>query len=87
MYQTLSHKEKLQLLNHKETRTYKMVGHSWSPLKGVGKNYCTNCGLVALRNQFTDFCVDKGCNYDVHSSYKSARSKYSRGIDYVQHAR
>ena len=79
MYKTLSESEKLSLLSTKEHRKYKMVGHSFTPLKGVGKSYCKNCGLVALRNKFTDWCVDKGCNYDVHSQYKSAKKRYTGG--------
>ncbi len=75
MYNTLSEKDKLDLLGKKDSRTYKYVGHSFTPLKGVGKQYCTNCGLLSLNNGISRWCVDKGCNYDVHSSYKSKIKK------------
>lgn len=79
-YTTLSEKEKQELLNTKDSRRYNYVGHSWVPIKGVGKMVCKSCGLVALRNPLTDWCVDKGCNYDVHSSYKHKVKTLTRRI-------
>lgn len=73
---TLSLKEKEDFLNSNTTKqTYKMVGHQWTPLKGVGKMYCKGCGLVSLRNKSTQWCVEKGCNYEDHKQYKSAMKR------------
>ena len=30
-----------------QKRAYKFKPHNFQPLKGAGKNYCVNCGLVA----------------------------------------
>lgn len=77
-YKTLNEKEKNDFLSHKESRVYKYVGHHFVPLKGVGKNYCTNCGLMALNNDITRWCIDKGCFHDVHSGYKAAIRRFTK---------
>lgn len=33
-------------------------------------NYCGHCGLVALKNSLTEWCIAKGCNFSYHPSYK-----------------
>ena len=43
-----------------QKRAYKFKPHNFQPLKGAGKNYCVNCGLVALRNDITNWCIKKG---------------------------
>lgn len=75
---TLSSKEVNDFLNDKKKDPYKMKGHQWSPMKGVGKNYCTCCGLLMLRNKATDWCVDKGCNYQDHPQYYSAMKRLTK---------
>lgn len=79
-YQTLSSKERDRFLDSKEQRSYKMVGHQFVPLKGAGKPYCKSCGLVALRNKATEWCIDKGCNFDVHKGYKEAMKRLTRSV-------
>lgn len=59
---------------------YKMRGHSFTPLKGVGKSWCKNCGLVALRNPISDWCVDKGCEYKSHTQYQAALKRLAGGM-------
>ena len=34
-------------------------------------NYCSGCGLVALRNPLTEWCIAKGCNFRYHPQYRS----------------
>lgn len=76
---TLSSKEKEEFLNNKKGKqTYKMVGHQWIPLKGVGKMYCKGCGLVGLRNAPTQWCVDKGCNYQDHKQYSQTMKRLTK---------
>lgn len=76
---TLTEKEKQELLNSRhQKQPYKMKGHSWKQLKGVGKNVCACCGLMILRNKATDWCVDKGCNYEDHNSYESAMKRLTK---------
>ena len=81
MFKTLSEKEKADFLYQKENRKYKHTGHTWTPLKGVGKQVCKGCGLIALRNPLTDWCVEKGCYYEAHPQFKSkVKSLTRRGL-------
>lgn len=57
---------------------YKMVGHTFRPLRGTGKHYCRSCGLVALRNPFTDWCIHKGCNSENHPQYQSTLKRLTK---------
>lgn len=54
---------------------YKMMAHSFKFNKRIGKQVCSTCGLVALRNAFTDWSVRMGCLSSDHPQYDSARSK------------
>ena len=75
---TLSRTEIEAWLDEKPVKEpYKMQGHSFKPLNGVGKMYCSRCGLIALRNHATNWCVQHGCNYQDHKSYESAMKKLS----------
>lgn len=77
---TLSRKEVEDWLNCKGPKEpYKMKGHSFIPLKGVGKHYCSSCGLVALNNPISDWCVNTGCNYKDHAQYESKLKKLAGG--------
>jgi hypothetical protein len=77
---TLSQKEINEFVNSagKTKEPYKMVGHTWKPLKHVGKSYCTRCGIVALNNEFTQWCIDRGCNHEDHPQYENARSRLTK---------
>jgi ribosomal protein L32 len=81
MYVTLTNKEKDAFLNSTDNRTYKYVGHSFTPLKGAGKQVCKSCGLMLLRNQITDWCVSHGCFHDVHPQYKNKLKKLAGGMN------
>ena len=50
---------------------WKHQPHKWRPLKAVGREWCTRCGLVHLHNELTQWCVKHGCDYDEHPQYKS----------------
>lgn len=63
---------------------YKLVSHRWSPLRGVGKQYCTSCGLVRLNNAISDWCVGRGCEYDLHSQYTSKVKQLTRSKKHEQ---
>jgi hypothetical protein len=79
MYKTLQQKDVVKFLSDDKVKeSYKMVGHQWSILKGVGKQYCTCCGLVKLNNKFTEWCIDKGCMNSVHPQYPDARHRYTK---------
>ncbi len=48
--------------------TYKFVPHAFTR-SVCSYRYCAKCGLIRLHNALTDWCVDKGCNYDDHTQY------------------
>ena len=77
---TLSSSEAVEFLEASNKETYKMKGHSFVPLKYTGKQYCKYCGLVALRNRATDWCVDKGCNFELHQEYKNAMRRLTKTL-------
>lgn len=60
-----------------QSESYKLVGHQWEFNKGVGKQVCKGCGLLALRNDFTDWSVRMGCLSYLHPSYESIRKRTS----------
>ena len=53
---------------------YKYEPHSFTG-RVVGRQYCVRCGLVALNNQFTSWCIRMGCNNEGHPNYNSQRRK------------
>ena len=53
--------------------TYKMESHSFSFNSRMGKSICSRCGLVYLKNPFTEWSVNMGCNSSDHSSYQIKR--------------
>lgn len=57
--------------------TYKMVGHGPWIVSG-GKQWCFSCGLIALNNRASDWCVDKGCLYDLHPQYQKSMKKLTK---------
>lgn len=76
---SLSYNEIVSFLNSSSKKEpYKMKGHSFTPLKNTGKQYCKGCGLVAGNNDFSIWCVDKGCNYMDHPQYAKTRKKLTK---------
>lgn len=75
---TLSDKEKNDLLNGSSKQPYKMKGHQFKPMNGTGKQVCNSCGLVALRNQATEWCIEKGCNFSDHNQYESTMKRLTK---------
>lgn len=49
-----------------------MEAHSFE-LRVGGKQYCSNCGLIALNNPFTDWAIRMGCRHKDHSQYENKR--------------
>ena len=41
---------------------YVYTPHHWFLDRNAGKQVCAWCGLVALRNKASDWCVEKGCD-------------------------
>ena len=76
---SLSQREIQEMMNGlKKKEPYKMEGHSFVPLKHVGKQYCRKCGLIALNNDFSQWCVRMGCNAEDHPQYASTRHRFTK---------
>ncbi len=54
--------------------SYKLQEHSFSK-RIMGKAYCSRCGLIALRNPFTQWAIRMGCNSSLHPNYKTELKK------------
>ena len=50
--------------------------------KNAGKHVCADCGLIGLRNEATQWCIDKGCNYKLHPSYTKTMKKLTKQFDF-----
>lgn len=61
---------------------YEYERHHFYLDKHAGKQVCANCGLVALRNKASEWCVEKGCQYKLHSSYQSSMTKLTKIFEF-----
>lgn len=59
---------------------FKYEPHNFNK-KILSYNYCVHCGLMLLRNKFTEWSVQQGCNYKEHSSYEHKRLQYTKLFD------
>lgn len=75
MWVTKSYNEVFGKESSKEA--YKLIGHSMTFNKRVGKMVCSNCGLVGLRNEFTDWSMKVGCMSTEHPQYQAVRKRTS----------
>jgi hypothetical protein len=53
---------------------YKFESHSPKKIKGIPWLVCNTCGLLYLRNPFTNWAIRVGCYSDYHSEYNKMRS-------------
>ncbi len=60
-----------------QKETYKMQDHSFVFSERLRKSVCSRCGLLALKNQFTQWSVDKGCFSDLHPQYENKRKQFT----------
>lgn len=58
---------------------FKFEGHVWYADKNCGKQVCASCGLIALNNEATDWCIRRGCNYKDDPAYESAMVRLTEG--------
>jgi len=52
---------------------YKLEGHSFEFNSRIGKSVCKRCGLVYLKNSFTEWSVKMGCLSSDHPQYENKR--------------
>mgnify|MGYP006961047935 CR=1 FL=1 len=57
--------------------SYQMKGHTFNGLI-AGKSYCMSCGFIALNNEFSRWCIDKGCYADLHPQYQSVKKRLTK---------
>jgi len=48
---------------------YKFEAHSFNRRLLERWECCSNCGLIALRNDPTFWCIKVGCNFSKHASF------------------
>lgn len=53
--------------------SYKLINHSFEFNSRIGKSVCKSCGLIYLKNEFSEWSVRMGCMSSDHSSYESKR--------------
>lgn len=56
---------------------WKMIPHKW--IGQFGFQVCSNCGLVRLNNEFTQWAIEHGCDNRNHPGYAAQHAK--SGID------
>ena len=57
-----------------------MEGHSWKTLGTLPWEVCKHCGLIALHNDITQWCITKGCNHKDHPGYASQLAKAGKTL-------
>lgn len=53
---------------------YEYDPHKWIKCTAIGRDRCTKCGLLALRNKFTNWCIKMGCDNANHARYTYERN-------------
>jgi len=51
---------------------YKFEAHKFTKRLVERWEYCSSCGLIALRNDPTFWAIKTGCNYEKHPNFKKA---------------
>lgn len=54
---------------------YKFEIHEPVRIKSLPWLVCRKCGLVYLKNDFTFWCMKKGCNNEDHEDYNKERER------------
>lgn len=50
------------------------------PLRGTGRQYCINCGLVYLHNDITEAAIKYGCEHEKHPGFIAVEKKIRNEI-------
>ena len=56
---------------------YEYEPHIAVKVKGISWAVCKRCGLIYLKNDFTNWALKKGCNADDHPEYENARMRFT----------
>lgn len=60
-----------------EEISYKYEAHSIIPLKNTPWLYCKYCGLLVLKNKFSQWCYRMGCLNEYHNQYSQMLLKFT----------
>ena len=52
--------------------------HHWIKYKTIPWVVCQNCGLIAINNPFTQWCIKHGCNHIKHKDYQRKRMEFTQ---------
>ncbi len=58
---------------------FEIEPHKWVKFPGVGRERCCKCGLLALHNPLTAFCIRYGCDHTDHPRYKRMCETLGKG--------
>lgn len=61
-------------MSEEKKEPYKFEAHNFC-LNVRHWPYCVNCGLVMMKNSFSDWAVRVGCRNKEHPSYAAQRAK------------
>ena len=57
-----------------EKEPFKLVAHNFNfHATGTAYKYCVYCGLVAMKNEFSQWAIKQGCMNKDHPSYELKR--------------
>lgn len=59
----------LSIKDIEKRQPYKLEPHAFAPSKKLPWLRCKRCGLLTLRNEFTEWCIRMGCNASDHPEY------------------
>lgn len=51
---------------------YKAEPHNFNLAVGAYR-YCSSCGLITFKNEFSQWAIRMGCNHKEHPSYENKR--------------
>lgn len=72
----------MKSLDKSQKEEYRYERHHFYLSKSAGKQVCFQCGLVGLRNKASEWCLEKGCQYKLHPSYRSTMKKLTKKFDF-----
>ncbi len=57
---------------------YRFEAHSFKPMKRLPWQRCVHCGLLTLKNEFTQWAIRMGCNNEDHPQHAQWLRKAGR---------
>ena len=55
-----------------------MEQHSFNKkINGLPYLICSKCGLISLKNEFSRWCIQQGCDYQSHPQFLSKKKQFT----------